>query len=253
MQTWIRQLLLGFLILSGWAQAANSDTPDAQALIRGMEDLIWSDTLHASVSMAIRTAYWSRTLELEVWMDRPDATLIRIHAPAKEAGVGSLRLGDAMWNYLPRVDQTIRIPPSMMLQPWMGSTFTNDDLVRESSYTRDYTHAIICFAKKRGHTIYTIRAVPRPEAPVVWSRLEFRVRDDFIPLSITFYDERDRPVRRLTYSRIQSMGGRLIPTRWTMTALAGEESETILDILSIEFDLPLPADLFTLRTLRRVE
>jgi len=224
--------------------------PSAESLIEGMEGTLWSDSNHGRFIMRIETEYWARELNLEAWMDRPEKALIRIHAPKKEAGIGSLRIGDAMWNYLPKVDRTIKIPPSMMLQPWMGSNFSNDDLVKESSFVDDYIHEVTGSEETDGVTVYRVASTPKPDAPVVWSRLEFQIREDHIPVAMTYYGERDKAIKTMTYSAIDSLGGRQIPTRWTMVDADNPESRTVIEIESIEFDLPLEDDLFTLRRLR---
>jgi outer membrane lipoprotein-sorting protein len=242
--------LLVITVLSVFPGIALGSAPSAKSLIEGMEDTLWSDSNHSRFVMEIKTAYWTRTLELEAWMDRPERTLIRIHAPMKEAGIGSLRIGNAMWNYLPKVDRTIKIPPSMMLQPWMGSNFSNDDLVKESSFVDDYTHEVTGSGETDGVTVYHVVSTPKPDSPVVWSRLEFQIRKDHIPVAMTYYGERDKAVKTMTYSAIDSLGGRQIPTRWTMEDADNPESRTVIEIESIEFDLPLEDDLFTLRRLR---
>lgn len=239
------------LLIPPLANAGSSELPLSGAqLVNGMEGTLWSESNHGRFVMRIETEYWTRELELEAWMDRPEKTLIRIHAPRKEAGIGSLRIGDAMWNYLPRIDRTIKIPPSMMLQPWMGSNFSNDDLVKESSFVDDYRHEITASEAKDGVTIFQVVSTPKPDAPVVWSRLEFQIREDYIPVAMTYYGERDEAVKRLTYSAIETMGGRRIPTRWTMVNVEDPQSRTVIAIQSIEFDIALEDGLFTLRRLR---
>jgi len=218
-----------------------------------MEQTIWSDSNHGHYVMRIESEYWTRELQLETWMDRPDHTLIRIHSPKKEAGVGSLRIGDAMWNYLPKVDRTIKIPPSMMLQPWMGSNFSNDDLVKESSFVDDYTHEVAGVGDSGEVPVYRVVSTPRPDAPVVWSQLEFEIRADAIPVSVAYYGERDQVVKRLTYDQIKAMDGRRIPTRWTMIDADNSASRTVIRIESIEFDIPVDEALFSLRRLRNPE
>lgn len=235
------------------ARPATADAPSADSLINGMEQTLWSDSNHGRFTMRIETQYWTRELELEAWMDRPEKTLVRIHAPRKEAGIGSLRIDDAMWNYLPRVDRTIKIPPSMMLQPWMGSNFSNDDLVKESSFVDDYTHEVTGSEQRDGVLVYRVVSTPRPDAPVVWSRLEFLIREDNIPVAMTYYGERDTPVKEMIYSEIDILGGRRIPTRWTMLDADDAQSRTVIEIQSIEFDVPLEDELFTLRRLRNPE
>src|SRR5574341_2176164 len=141
--------------------------------------------------MSVTTPRWQRTLSLRAWMERPKRSFIRIMTPAKEAGIGSLRIGAEMWNYLPNVERTIKIPPSMMMQPWMGSDFTNDDLVKESSVVDDYTHRVLAAESVAGAPVYVIEAIPKPEAAVVWGKIVFRVRkSDFIPIAVEYYDER---------------------------------------------------------------
>lgn len=244
------RLSIGFLLLCVVSAPLSASTPTAVSLIEGMEQTLWADSNHGRYVMRIESEYWTRELQLEAWMDRPDHTLIRIHAPKKEAGVGSLRIGDAMWNYLPKVDRTIKIPPSMMLQPWMGSNFSNDDLVKESSFVEDYTHELTGVDESGEVPVYRVVSTPRPDAPVVWSRLEFEVRADAIPVSAAYYGERNQVVKRLTYDQIETMDGRRIPSRWTMVDADNPESRTVIDIESIEFDIPLDDDLFTLRRLR---
>ena len=245
MRVWISVILL--FAASGRLVAG---PPSAVSLIEGMEQTLWSDSNHGRFTMRIESEYWTRTLELEAWMNRPEHTLIRIHAPKKEAGIGSLRIGDAMWNYLPKVDRTIKIPPSMMLQPWMGSNFSNDDLVKESSFVEDYTHELVETDDSGEVPVYRVVSTPRPDASVVWSRLEFNVREDSIPVSLVYYDERDQIVKRMTYEQIKTMDGRRIPTRWTMVDADNPESRTVITIDSIEFDLSIDEEVFSLRRLR---
>jgi hypothetical protein len=117
---------------------------DGKEIIRRMDELIRGETGMGIYEMTIKDPRWERTLKLRVWETRKDKkTFIRILSPPKEKGIGTLKIGLEMWNYLPRVERTIKIPPSMMMQPWMGSDFTNDDLVKESSIVEDYIHRVI--------------------------------------------------------------------------------------------------------------
>lgn len=243
-----RLLLLGALI-SG--TPAPAQEPSAHDIVERAEQVLWGRTLQARLTMTVRTPRWERSLTLESWMDRPNRTFIRILAPAKEAGIASLRIGGEMWNYLPAVERTIRIPPSMMLQSWMGSDFTNDDLVKESSMADDYTHRVIG-ADTADVPAYVVEAIPKPDAAVVWGRLVLRIRKaDFLPVSVEFYDERGTVVRVLTYSGIKPIGGRSIPTRWEMrpTAKPGNLTTIVLD--QATFDKPISADVFTQRNLTK--
>lgn len=204
--------------------------------------------------MTIKDPRWERTLKLKAWeMRKEKKSFIRILSPPKEKGIGTLKIGLEMWNYLPRVERIIKIPPSMMMQPWMGSDFTNDDLVKESSIVEDYLHRVIGEEKIGGFDAYRVEAVPKPDAPVVWGKILYWVRKkDFIPLKQEFYSERGELIRVMTFSEIKEMGGRVLPTYWEMVPVKKEGRMTTLRILEAEFDIPIPEEIFTLRNLKRV-
>jgi outer membrane lipoprotein-sorting protein len=222
------------------------------SIVRNVENRLWSQTNHGSYLMIIKTHYWKRTLELEAWMQRPQRTLVRIHSPMKEKGVGSLRLGNEMWNYLPKVNRTIKVPPSMMLQPWMGSDFSNDDLVKESSLLNDYNHQVKEIKKATGEALYQVISTPKENAAVVWGHIELWVRkSDLMPLRQAFFDEHGDRVKQLTYDQVKRVGGRLLPTHWIMQPMDKPNRQTELLIKRMEFDQPMDKALFTLRTLRQ--
>jgi outer membrane lipoprotein-sorting protein len=224
--------------------------PTGAAMVAGMEKLMWGETTHGRFTMSIKTQYWQRELELEAWLDRPEKTFVRLHSPKKEKGVGSLRIKEEMWNFLPKVDRTIKIPPSMMLQPWMGSDFSNDDLVKESSLENDYTHEIIEILTFEGKTAYRIAATPKPNAPVVWGKLELLIFEDFTPIQQVFFDDRGQVVKTMQYSDIQTRDGRQIPTRWRMIPEDKPEQFTEIVVNDLQFNRPMDDGVFTLRNLR---
>ena len=225
---------------------------DARTVVDRAESALWGKTLQSELTMTVTTPRWTRTLELAAWIDRPRRSFIRILAPAKEAGIGSLRIGSEMWNYLPNVERTIKIPPSMMLQPWMGSDFTNDDLVKESSRIDDYTHRILGVDTAANAYAYVVESVPRPDAPVVWGRIVMRVRrGDFLPVSEEFYDERGTLIRVMTFSNVRAIGGRTIPTKWEMRSVAKSGNVTTIVMKRATYDAPIAADVFTQRNLAK--
>jgi len=244
--------LLLALAIPGTATATNNDGPDGREIVSSVEMLLWGRTSDGEYEMTITTPHWSRTLILRSWMQRPDKTFVRILSPKKEAGIASLRIKSEMWNYLPKIERVIKIPPSMMLQPWMGSDFSNDDLVKESSMVDDYLHRIDATETQGGVSVYRITSTPRPEAAVVWGKLVYRVREhDLMPLSQQYYDERGELIKELTFSDVQVMGGRRIPTRWIMKPATKPGNMTEIRINKVRFDQPIPESTFTLRNLRQ--
>ena len=225
---------------------------DAFTAVKNMEELLWAGTNRGEASMTIETPHWRRTLRMQVWMDRPDLTFIRILSPKKERGVGSLRIGDEMWNFIPNIDRVIKIPPSMMLQPWMGSDFSNDDLVKESSLIEDYDHRLLDIMEDEAGKVAHIEATAKPDAPVVWGKIELWLNpDSFIPLRQMFFDEQGQAIKDLTFDEVKVIGGRKVPTRWTMTSLDKTDQRTVIILHNMEYDVPLDSGIFTQRNLRQ--
>ena len=229
-----------------------ADEPGGREILDRAENLLWAKTMQGEFEMTITTPRWQRTLGLRVWMDRPTRSFVRVLSPAKEAGIASLRIGSEMWNYLPNVERMIKIPPSMMMQPWMGSDVTNDDLVKESSVVNDYTHRVLNVESVDGAPVYVVEAIPKPEAAVVWGKIVYRVRkNDFIPLKQEFYSERGALVRVMTYSEVRQIGGRTIPTRWEIRPTDKPGNVTTMVLKTASYDRTISPEIFTQRNLQK--
>lgn len=242
--------LLAMPCAPGVARAATG-SPDATEVLRRAEVRLWGKTLLTELDMQIVTPAWSRTLSLRVWMRRPERSLLRVTGPAKDAGIASLRIGTEMWNYIPAIERTVKIPPSLMLQPWLGSDFTNDDLVKESSVVDDYTHTLLEAPKADGSGLYVVRADPKPQSAVVWARIHYTTRADFLPLKQEFFDERGQLVRTLSYSDVKRLDGREVPTRWEMKPADKPGKSTTIVIHNARYDLALDEQLFSLREIAK--
>ena len=218
----------------------------AEALVDHLDRLYRSTTSHALLRMTVQTPKWERTLRLEMWTEGMEKTLIRILEPARERGMATLRIGNQMWNYLPRTGRVLRIPPSMMMASWMGSDFTNDDLVRETSLREDYEFTL----GGVDSTYWYLDLRPKPEAPVVWGKITIAVRrDDRLPAWERFYDEEGAAVREMRFSAPRDFGDRRIPARIELLPLTKRGHLTLLEYESAEFDLPLDPLLFSLENL----
>jgi outer membrane lipoprotein-sorting protein len=236
------------ILLGGQALAAE---PDARGLVSAAEALLWGKTLVADADMTITTPAWTKALKMRVWMQRPGRSFVRVTGPPKEAGICSLRIASEMWNYVPAIERTIKIPPSMMLQPWLGSDFSNDDLVKESSLENDYDHRVIEVAVVGGAEAYRVEGLPKPGAAVVWGKIVYTIRKtDRVPLKLEYFDERGTLLRVLTYSDVRQVGGRAIPTRWEMQPLDKPGKRTTITVRSAAYDVAIAADVFSLRNLR---
>jgi outer membrane lipoprotein-sorting protein len=234
--------------VASWAQ----QRPNAHALVQKTDRALRGRTQHGKASMTVQTPDWKRTVEMECWSINPDKTFILITAPAKEEGTSTLRLGTNMWNYLPQVERIIKIPPSLMLQSWMGSDFTNDDLVKESSLVNDYTHEITGETTVAGDACWRVVAHPKPNAAVVWGKLVLLIRkSDALPRKEEYYDEKGRLQKSLTFSNFQRAGDRDYPMRWQMVSVNKPGHETTLAYHSLVFDRPIPSRVFTRQNMKR--
>ncbi|MDQ6972008.1 MAG: outer membrane lipoprotein-sorting protein [Mariprofundaceae bacterium] len=221
---------------------------EAHRAMVALQDLLRSQTSSARYTMRVTTPDWQRSVRFEAWDDRPGKRFfIRILAPKKDKDTAYLKLGGNLWLYLPKLERDIRIPPSMMLSSWMGSDFTNDDLVKSASVIDDYTHRITA----RDGDGFTLESLPKDDAPVIWGKLVHVIGKDGIPRSETFYDEHGSQRRLLEFSKVRQMGGRRIPSLWVMHTLDEPGKQTALELEQIEFDPALDDALFTRANLKR--
>jgi len=193
-------------------------------------------------------------MTIKAWTRGQKDSLFTIIAPPKDKGNGTLKRGREMWTYNPKVNRVIKLPPSMMSQAWMGSDFSNNDLAKSDSIIDDYAHTLEGTEIHEGKTVYIIKSIPRPEAPVVWGMQKLKVRSDHILLAEEFYDEDLVLVKAMTGTDIQMLGGKLFPKLWKIQKADVEDEYTLLDYKELDFKKDLPGKLFTvpsLRSLRR--
>ena len=249
-----RWLLIGALVWPGTGLAQDFD-PDE--LIERLEQALRGDTVQMRAEMRITTPRWTRVVEFRSWDDRVgDRSFIRILAPRKDRGTGFLRREGTFWTFLPRVERTLRIPPSMMLQSWMGSDFTNDDLARESSLSEDYSARSLGGREFEGISAWGVELRPHLDAPVVWARVEAWIDPETLaPLLLLYYDEPDpgrfELLRELRFSDVRTIQGRPFPHSWLMLPRDKPGHRTEIRILSSVFDEPFEDALFTQEHLRR--
>ena len=224
---------------------------DVKAIIKGIDELYRSETSQTAMEMQIVTPHWERTLTLEVWTQGMGKTFILITSPKKEKGVATLRIGNEMWNYLPKTNKVMKVPPSMMMGSWMGSDFTNDDLVKESSMLDDYTYELITPADAQPDHLY-IQLLPKEDSPIVWGKLIAAVRaSDLIPVWQHFYDETGRLMRVMNFKEVKSFDGKTIPSVMEMIPQNKEGHKTVVRFVDAEFNKGIDEKIFTRRNLQK--
>jgi hypothetical protein len=249
--------LAGALALA--SPAPRAEELDVRDLVRRAEDALRGKTATMLLRMTITTPRWTRELLIRSWDDHDgDRSFSRVLEPPKDKGTGFLRDHDAFWTWLPKVERAMRIPPSMMLQPWMGSDFTNDDLARESSLEKDYEPRALGEKPVAGVAAYGIELLPKPEAPVVWARLEIWIeKERFAPLLFVYFDEpepgRFEAIRELRFSDVRTVDGRPLPHDWLMVPNDKPGHSTRVRLEEAAFDRPLDDAIFTQKNLRQSE
>ena len=224
---------------------------DPRDIIDRIDRLLRGDSSRAVATMEVVTEHWERQITMEMWSLGTDYSLIRLRAPAKEAGTATLMAEDDIWNYLPKVDRSIKIPSSMMGGAWMGSHFTNDDLVQESQMIDVYDVEVSFDGERDGLMVWELRLTPKPEAAVVWGHLEFLVRqDDYLPLWAKYYDEDGKLSRTMEYSEFSEFGGRLVPAVMDMRPADKPGERTTIRYEELEFDVDIDRSFFSLQSLQ---
>lgn len=246
------RLLVLSVGLGLFSPAFATDEQRAREIVDRVDRLLRGDSSRGTVTMQIVTENWQRSLTMQILSQGTQNALVRIQQPKKEAGTATLKVDTNIWNYLPKVSRTIKIPSSMMMASWMGSHFTNDDLVKDSQLVRDYFLEIAFEGDRDGAPVYEFLLTPRPEAPVVWGKIELEVRqDDLMPTWQRYYDEDGTLMRELRFSAYTTLGGRLVPARMVMQPQDKPQEQTVIVYDDLEFDIPIAADTFSLRNLER--
>jgi outer membrane lipoprotein-sorting protein len=242
-------LLTGLIYLFQFTSTAQ----DARFIVQQADEKMRGKSSHVWMSIQTIRPGWKRSMDIEVWMKGTDLAMIRILSPAKDKGILFLKKKKEVWCWYPSLERSIKLPPSMMSQSWMGTDFTNDDLVKESSILQDYSHRISGDTIIGGRPSYIIEMIPLQEAAVIWSKVVVCIdKKDFLELHSRFYDEDGKLVNTMNSYDIKTMNERLIPTRFMMTPSDKKNQQTEMLYRQIEFNININDDFFSLETMRRM-
>lgn len=247
MKITITTILLLSFVFSGISQDAIDIIRKAEEKMRGKES--------AYMEMTIETVRpkWTRTMSLKSWGKGDEYSLMVLTAPSKDAGTAFLKRGKEVWNWVPSIERSIKMPPSMMSQSWMGTDMSNDDLVRESSSVRDYTHTISGDSIIDGRKCWKIELIPKPDAPVVWGKLvAFVDQKDYVQLKSEQYDEDGYLVNVMNSSDVKEMDGVIMATKLELIPVEKEGQKTVMTIDKIKFNEKYEDSFFTVQNMKRI-
>lgn len=228
---------------------ALASDPEVDRLLDATDDIQRGASSHAIIEMYVKTSAYERTMELEAWSRGQDRSLVIIRAPAKDAGVATLKLDDNIWNYLPKIDRTMKVPAGMMSSSWMGSHFTNDDLVKESRLREAYDASVTEGPDTSADKGWEIALVPKPDAPVVWGKVVLHLGADEVPRELLFYDDKGALARTQRFEDVQTIDGRKVPMKMTLLPADKPGEMTRITYLALDLDADVPETTFSLQSL----
>lgn len=243
--------ILIIYVLCFLSSVVQAETPvDARQIIKNAIDNFRGLSSYSEATMIIHRPDWERAMDMKVWTQGTDKSLVRVTAPKKDLGNGSLLIGDNMWSYAPKINRVIKIPSSMANQSWMGSDFSNNDVARADDLIEKYTHTWLETRQHDGKTVYVIESIPHEDAPVVWGKEIVTIREDHVLLEHAFYDQDGILVKTLTTDGIRFISGRYVATIERMQKVDNQDEWTEFRVSHVEFDIDIDDSTFTLSNLR---
>jgi len=229
------------------------DNIDATEIVRQADRKLRGESSYGETSITIVRPDYTREMSMVAWTKGDEYYMILITQPARDAGSAFLKRGNEIWNWIPTIERTIKLPPSMMSQNWMGTDFTNDDLVKESSIVVDYEHRVLGEEEVEGYLCWQVELIPLPDAAVVWGKILVWIdQKDFMQLKAEFYDEDDFLINTMRGSEPKEFDGKLLPSVLQMIPADKVGHMTVMHTKSLDFDLPIRDNFFTVRNMKSV-
>jgi outer membrane lipoprotein-sorting protein len=226
----------------------------AKQIIEKADRNMQGESSISTMTMTIKRPTWERTVGFKNWAKGRDLAMTLVTEPAKEKGQTFLKRGNDMWNYIPSIGRLVKLPPSMMSQGWMGSDYTNDDILNESSLVQDYTHELIGNEDFQGSKCYKISMIPLEKSNVVWGKITIWVStSDYLFLKTEYFDENQALIRTETAGEIKVLDGRKIPTRMEIIPANEPDNRTIVLIQSMDFDVKIDDNFFSQQNMKSVK
>lgn len=221
---------------------------EASEIIKKLDNNMRGKDVYMKISMSIKSLRHERVMKLQTWAKGSKKSFIKVLYPPKDKGITFLSLNNEMWNYIPKIERVIKIPPSMMLQSWMGSDISNDDMVKQSSIVDDYNPSII----KKDKNLVTIELKAKDEAAVVWGKIISIIdTTHYTNVKDTFYDEEDNAIRVFTYDKVKKFGKYYLPTIWKIKPLNKKNNLTTMIIEEASYDKGISDKYFRKSALKR--
>ncbi len=225
----------------------------ALEIIKKSDEKLKGKSSFAKLSMKINRADWNREIKMKAWSKGDEESLILITSPIREKGISFLKKGNEMWNWQPTIERIVKMPPSMMMQSWMGSDFTNDDLAKQSSIVTDYSHKLLGEEEIDGRLCHIIELIPKEDAPVVWGKIKIWVsKEELLQLKVKFFDEDGYLVNTLYGKKVKNLGGKILPSVLKVVPEENPENSTVVTYEDLQFGVKFDKNFFTTGNMKRI-
>ncbi len=229
----------------------NAEESELDQIIKKLDSLYRSDSAYMEVEMKVNTPHWNRTMQMKIWGESLEKTFVTILSPRKDKGISTLRNDKEMWNFFPKINKVMKIPPSMMMGSWMGSDFTNDDLVKESSLREDYNARLV--KNENDKVNYYIEFTPKEQTVSVWGKIIAKVnKESVLPETQEYFDEKGKLIRIMYFKDVKELGGRILPTTLELIPQNKKNHSTTVTYKKAEFNAEIDRNTFTLRNLQKI-
>ena len=243
----IKLLIALFICVNSYSQSALEIIEKSDVKLRG-------ESSYSKITITIVRPKWQKTMTMKSWSVGTDYSVSLVTSPAKEKGSVFLKRKNEVWNYLPSLERTIKLPPSMMTQSFMGTDLTNDDLVKQSSMVVDYSHKILEEETVEGLKCWKLELLPNEEATVVWGKLIVWIDQlDYMQLKVEFYDEDEELVNLMNGYNFKMFGNKKLPSKIEFIPLEDEGNKTVIEYNSWKFDQKIPSNYFTTQYVSRLK
>lgn len=242
------------LLVAAVSVVTMQNTRNATEIVRTMDEKLKGKTSQAEITVQIIRPSWQRDLSMRVWTKGSDYSMVYITAPVREKGNVFLKRNKEVWNRVPAIEKTIKLPPSMMSQAWMGTDFTNDDLVKHSSVVTDYTHTLESEADVDGSKCYKIVMIPKPNASVVWGKIiSYIDKKEYVQRRVEYYDEDNELINVLRGTNLKQFGGKVLASRIEMMPQGKPGHKTVMIYTSLQYDKPIDDKFFSTSNMEKVK
>lgn len=247
-------LRIFFLTLIALSFSSASFAQNAKEIVKKSDEKLRGISSQSEMTMQIVRPKWTRTMTMKSWSKSDQYAMILITSPAKDKGTVFLKRKNEMWQWIPKVSKTIKMPPSMMLQSWMGSDFKNDDLVKQSSMVTDYTHTMLGEEKIGDYDCHKIKLTPKANASVVWEKIIIWIsKKDYLQMKAKFYDEDSELVQTVYGKNVKNLDGKLLPSKLVIIPSKKKSQKTIITYNSLKFNVQIAESFFSIQNMKKVQ